>query len=89
MVIITILNLWAFYLDCSEQGGVLAPFFTIDELGDDKLVVEDDWGVHFGLDVFYSSRIFLGKDALIELDGFLLDFWKKMPIWWQNFHCKG
>ena len=60
-----------------EQGGVLAPFFTTDEPGDDKLVVEDNWGVHFGLDVFYLSKIFLGEDALIKLDGFLWDFWKE------------
>ncbi|XP_065620906.1 pentatricopeptide repeat-containing protein At2g27610-like [Quercus suber] len=68
---------WNMLNDCFEQGGVLAPFFITDEPGDDKLVVEDDLGVHFGLDVFYSSRI---EDALIELDGFLWDFWKKMPI---------
>ena len=39
-VIITILNFCAFY--CSEQGGVLAPFFVTDEPSDDELVVEDD-----------------------------------------------
>ena len=56
---------------------MLAPFFTTDEPGDDKLVVEDNCGVHFGLDVFYLSKIFLGEDALIKLNGFLWDFWKE------------
>ena len=40
IVVITILNSYAFY--CSKQGGVLAPFFAIDEPGDDELVVKDD-----------------------------------------------
>ena len=40
IVVITILNSCAFY--CSEQGGVLAPFFATDEPGDDELVVKDD-----------------------------------------------
>ena len=49
---------------------MLSPFFTTDETGDDKLVIEDCWVVPFAVDVFYLSGLFLGEDALIELDIF-------------------
>ena len=47
---------------------MLSPFFTTDETCDYKLVIEDYWIVPFAVDIFYLSRLFLGEDALIELD---------------------
>ena len=47
---------------------MLSPFFTADKTRDDELVIEDYWVVPFAVDVFYLSRLFLGEDALIELD---------------------
>ena len=47
---------------------MLSPLFTTDETCDDKLVIEDNWVVPFAVDVFYLSGLFLGEDALIELD---------------------
>ena len=47
---------------------MLSPFFTAYKTRDNELVVEDYWVVPFAVDVFYLSRLFLGEDALIELD---------------------
>ena len=57
-----------------SQGRMMSPFFTADKTCDDEFVIEDYWGVPFAVDVFYLSRLFLGEDALIELDIFLWMF---------------
>ena len=53
---------------------ISAVFSTSDKTCDDELVIEDYWVVPFAIDVFYLSRLFLGEDALVELDIFLWMF---------------
>ena len=84
IVIIIIIEFWTYerfeICESFEQGRVPSPFFTADKSCDDELVVEDYWGVPFVHDVFYSSRLFLDKDALIELDIFLWVLWEEIPL---------
>ena len=71
IVIITIVEFWTFVIcEFSESGG-MSPFLAASKSSDDELVIEDFWGVPiFVHNIFYLSRLFLNKDALIEFDVF-------------------
>ena len=65
----------------------MSPFLAASESCDDELVIEDFCGVPiFVHDIFYMSRLFLNKDAFVELYVFPWVFWEKMPTFGQYFH---
>ena len=86
IVIITIIEFWTFVIcELPERGG-MSPFLAAGKPCDDELVIEDFWGVPiFVHNIFYMSRLFLSKDALIEFDVFPWVFWEKMPSFGQYF----
>ena len=69
-----------------EKRGVLPPIFIAYKTCDNELVVEDYGRVRLVHDVFYSSRLFLDEDALIEFDVLFWMLWEEMPSLGQNFH---
>ena len=86
IVIITIIEFWTFVICELPKRGGMSPFLAAGESCDDELVIEDFWGVPiFVHNIFYMSRLFLSKDALIEFDVFPWVFWEKMPSFGQYF----
>ena len=53
---------------------------------DYELVVKDYLGVSSVHDIFHSSRLFVDKDAFVELNVFLWLLWEEMPFFGQDFH---
>ena len=50
---------------------MLSPTLAADKPYDYELVVKDYLGVSSVHDIFHSSRLFVDKDALVELNVFL------------------
>ena len=83
------IEFWTFVICEQLECWGMSPTFATDETCDYELVIEDYWGVAlFVHNIFYSSRLFLDEDALVELNVFLWVFWEEMPSFGQDFHGK-
>ena len=59
----------------------MSPTFATNKTYDYELVVEDYGGVAlFVYNIFYSNRLFLDEDVLIELNVFLWVLGEEMPL---------